>query len=70
MVPLELAETWSRDVPLPDSAVPTVEQLTALAAALAAAAEEARQTGNLALARELDSQHARVCAEARRNGAA
>ena len=70
MVPLYPTRTWSRHVPLPDSAVPTVDQLTALAAALAAAAEEARQTGNLALARELDSQHARVRAGAHRKGAA
>ena len=69
MVPLEPTETWSRYVPLPDAAVPTVDQLTALAVVLAAAAEEARQAGNLALARELDSQHARVRAEARRKGA-
>ena len=66
MVPLEPIETWSHPVPLPDSAVPTVDHLTALAAALAAAAEEARGEGNLALARELDSQEARVRAEARR----
>ena len=70
MVPLEPTGTWSRPVPLPESAVPTVDQLTMLATALAAAAEEARQTGNLALARELDSQHARVRAEVRRKGAA
>ena len=43
----------------------TRDQLVALAAALAAAAGEARQTGQPALARELDSQHARVRAEVR-----
>ena len=56
-------------MPLPDSAVPTVDQLTPLAAPLAAAAAAAQQTRTLALPRELDRQHARVRAEARRKGA-
>ena len=43
----------------------TLDQLVALAAALAAAAAEARQTGQQAPARELDYQHARVRAEVR-----
>ena len=69
-VPLYPTRSWSCHVPLPDAAILTVEQLTALAAALAAAAEEARQEGSLALARELDYQQAQVRAEARRKGAA
>ena len=48
-----------------DSPAANHDQLVALAAALAAAALEARQTGQQALARELDHQHARVRAEVR-----
>ena len=43
----------------------TVEGLTALHAALALAIDEARQSGNQALVRELEYQQARVGAEVR-----
>ena len=46
---------------------PTCDQLMALADALAAAAEEARQGAQPALARTLDSQLAGVRAELRQN---
>ena len=55
---------------MPDTPSPTPDQLMALAAALATAAEEARQTAQLALARELDHQQARVRAELRQKALA
>ena len=55
---------------MPDAASPTPDQLLALADALATAAAEARQTAQLALARELDHQQARVRAELRQKAPA